>query len=140
MKKMLDQRHPPGRLCAIDDRYAIDNGAMIAWTGLLQVTIFISWKFLVYLELHSLLPGIIHVSFGLSSCPGPFCPPHSLAFYHSPLFVLLFSLIIPSINPWVKKPLWIHERPMLRNALERMPSLLVGVQIDPRAEHSSESF
>jgi N6-L-threonylcarbamoyladenine synthase len=36
MRRMLSQRIPPGRLCAIDDRYAIDNGAMIAWTGLLQ--------------------------------------------------------------------------------------------------------
>lgn len=36
MRSMLSQRTPPGRLCAIDDRYAIDNGAMIAWTGLLQ--------------------------------------------------------------------------------------------------------
>lgn len=36
MQKMLEQRNPPGRLCAIDDRYAIDNGAMIAWAGLLQ--------------------------------------------------------------------------------------------------------
>jgi len=25
-----------GRVCAMDDRYCIDNGAMIAWTGLLQ--------------------------------------------------------------------------------------------------------
>lgn len=37
MRQMLNQRHPPGRLAAIDDRYAIDNGAMIAWTGWLQV-------------------------------------------------------------------------------------------------------
>lgn len=36
MEKMVAQRSPPGRLCAIDDRYAIDNGAMIAWAGLLQ--------------------------------------------------------------------------------------------------------
>jgi len=36
MRRMLAQRIPPGKLCAIDDRYAIDNGAMIAWTGLLQ--------------------------------------------------------------------------------------------------------
>lgn len=33
---MLSQRNPPGRLCGMDDRYCIDNGAMIAWTGLLQ--------------------------------------------------------------------------------------------------------
>eukprot|EP00009_Paramoeba_aestuarina_P008183 CAMPEP_0201520174 /NCGR_PEP_ID=MMETSP0161_2-20130828/10540_1 /ASSEMBLY_ACC=CAM_ASM_000251 /TAXON_ID=180227 /ORGANISM="Neoparamoeba aestuarina, Strain SoJaBio B1-5/56/2" /LENGTH=343 /DNA_ID=CAMNT_0047918455 /DNA_START=14 /DNA_END=1045 /DNA_ORIENTATION=+ len=35
MKTMLSQREK-GRLCATDDRYCIDNGAMIAWTGLLQ--------------------------------------------------------------------------------------------------------
>jgi len=36
MEKMLSQRNPPGRLCGMDDRYCIDNGAMIAWTGLIQ--------------------------------------------------------------------------------------------------------
>lgn len=36
MQQMLDQRHPPGKVCAMDDRYCIDNGAMIAWAGLLQ--------------------------------------------------------------------------------------------------------
>eukprot|EP01128_Nolandella_sp_AFSM9_P011090 TRINITY_DN7802_c0_g1_i1.p1 TRINITY_DN7802_c0_g1~~TRINITY_DN7802_c0_g1_i1.p1 ORF type:complete len:367 (+),score=34.95 TRINITY_DN7802_c0_g1_i1:72-1103(+) len=36
MANMLSQRNPPGKLCSIDDRYAIDNGGMIAWTGLLQ--------------------------------------------------------------------------------------------------------
>jgi N6-L-threonylcarbamoyladenine synthase len=25
-----------GRVCAMDDRYCIDNGAMIAWPGLIQ--------------------------------------------------------------------------------------------------------
>lgn len=34
MKQMLKERQ--GLLCAIDDRYAIDNGCMIAYTGLLQ--------------------------------------------------------------------------------------------------------
>jgi N6-L-threonylcarbamoyladenine synthase len=33
---MLSQRHPPGNLCAMDDRYCIDNGAMIAWAGALE--------------------------------------------------------------------------------------------------------
>ena len=32
---MLEERG--GTLCATDDRYCIDNGAMIAWTGLLQL-------------------------------------------------------------------------------------------------------
>jgi len=32
MASMVSQR-THGQLCAIDDRYAIDNGAMIAWTG-----------------------------------------------------------------------------------------------------------
>jgi len=36
MQKMLNQREPPGVLCGMDDRYCVDNGAMIAWTGLLQ--------------------------------------------------------------------------------------------------------
>jgi N6-L-threonylcarbamoyladenine synthase len=36
MAKMLSQRHPPGKLCGMDDRYCIDNGAMIAWAGLLK--------------------------------------------------------------------------------------------------------
>jgi len=36
MQKMLQQRNPPGVFCGMDDRYCIDNGAMIAWTGLLQ--------------------------------------------------------------------------------------------------------
>eukprot|EP01125_Pyxidicula_operculata_P019996 TRINITY_DN7291_c0_g1_i1.p1 TRINITY_DN7291_c0_g1~~TRINITY_DN7291_c0_g1_i1.p1 ORF type:complete len:260 (-),score=31.86 TRINITY_DN7291_c0_g1_i1:47-826(-) len=36
MEEMLKQRNPPGRLCGMDDRYCIDNGAMIAWTGLIQ--------------------------------------------------------------------------------------------------------
>lgn len=36
MQKMLDQRIPPGKLCGMDDRYCIDNGAMIAWAGLLE--------------------------------------------------------------------------------------------------------
>jgi len=36
MHKMLQQRNPPGALCGMDDRYCVDNGAMIAWTGLLQ--------------------------------------------------------------------------------------------------------
>ena len=31
---MLEDRN--GSLCATDDRYCIDNGAMIAYTGLLQ--------------------------------------------------------------------------------------------------------
>lgn len=35
MKQMLDDRG--GTLCATDDRYCIDNGAMIAWTGLLML-------------------------------------------------------------------------------------------------------
>ncbi|XP_049848995.1 probable tRNA N6-adenosine threonylcarbamoyltransferase [Schistocerca gregaria] len=36
MGAMLDQRRPRGTLCAMDERYCIDNGAMIAWTGALQ--------------------------------------------------------------------------------------------------------
>lgn len=36
MEQMLQQRNPPGRLCGMDDRYCIDNGAMIAWTGLIE--------------------------------------------------------------------------------------------------------
>lgn len=36
MAQMLSQRNPPGKLCGMDDRYCIDNGAMIAWAGLLQ--------------------------------------------------------------------------------------------------------
>lgn len=37
MRDMLAQRQPtPGVLCAMDDRYCIDNGAMIAWTGLIM--------------------------------------------------------------------------------------------------------
>lgn len=36
MQQMLNQRTPPGKLCGMDDRYCIDNGAMIAWTGLLD--------------------------------------------------------------------------------------------------------
>lgn len=35
MKQMLDERG--GTLCATDDRYCIDNGAMIAWTGLVML-------------------------------------------------------------------------------------------------------
>lgn len=34
--QMLAQRNPPGMLCAMDDRYCIDNGAMIAWAGAIQ--------------------------------------------------------------------------------------------------------
>eukprot|EP00298_Acanthocystis_sp_HF-20_P000961 c11338_g2_i1.p1 GENE.c11338_g2_i1~~c11338_g2_i1.p1 ORF type:complete len:338 (+),score=135.79 c11338_g2_i1:1-1014(+) len=34
MQVMVEERG--GRLCAMDDRYCIDNGAMIAYTGLLQ--------------------------------------------------------------------------------------------------------
>jgi N6-L-threonylcarbamoyladenine synthase len=34
MKIMLEERG--GSLCAMDDRYCIDNGCMIAYTGLLQ--------------------------------------------------------------------------------------------------------
>lgn len=34
MQEMLKERG--GKLCAMDDRYCIDNGAMIAYTGLLQ--------------------------------------------------------------------------------------------------------
>lgn len=34
MKQMVEQRG--GRVCAMDDRYCIDNGAMIAWTGMLM--------------------------------------------------------------------------------------------------------
>uniref|UniRef100_A0A6B2L997 N(6)-L-threonylcarbamoyladenine synthase n=1 Tax=Arcella intermedia TaxID=1963864 RepID=A0A6B2L997_9EUKA len=34
--QMLQQRNPPGKLCGMDDRYCIDNGAMIAWAGFLQ--------------------------------------------------------------------------------------------------------
>lgn len=34
MRTMLEERG--GRLCATDDRYCIDNGAMIAYTGLLE--------------------------------------------------------------------------------------------------------
>ena len=33
MALMVADRH--GRVCAMDDRYCIDNGAMIAYTGLL---------------------------------------------------------------------------------------------------------
>jgi len=36
MAQMLSQRIPPGKLCAMDDRYCIDNGAMIAWAGALM--------------------------------------------------------------------------------------------------------
>jgi len=36
MAQMLSQRNPPGKLHATDDRYCIDNGVMIAWTGLLM--------------------------------------------------------------------------------------------------------
>eukprot|EP01130_Rhizamoeba_saxonica_P008580 TRINITY_DN3472_c0_g1_i1.p1 TRINITY_DN3472_c0_g1~~TRINITY_DN3472_c0_g1_i1.p1 ORF type:complete len:225 (+),score=57.81 TRINITY_DN3472_c0_g1_i1:485-1159(+) len=35
MEQMLQQRNPPGTLCAMDSRYCIDNGAMIGWAGLL---------------------------------------------------------------------------------------------------------
>lgn len=35
MKQMLDERG--GTLYAMDDRYCIDNGAMIAWTGMLAL-------------------------------------------------------------------------------------------------------
>eukprot|EP01112_Ceratiomyxa_fruticulosa_P008336 TRINITY_DN2156_c0_g4_i4.p1 TRINITY_DN2156_c0_g4~~TRINITY_DN2156_c0_g4_i4.p1 ORF type:complete len:337 (-),score=39.15 TRINITY_DN2156_c0_g4_i4:90-1100(-) len=35
MQQMVSQR-PNGKLFATDDRYCIDNGAMIAWAGLLQ--------------------------------------------------------------------------------------------------------
>jgi len=35
MNNMLQQREPKGTLCGMDDRYCIDNGAMIAWTGYL---------------------------------------------------------------------------------------------------------
>jgi N6-L-threonylcarbamoyladenine synthase len=35
MRIMLEERG--GSLCATDDRYCIDNGAMIAWTGLLML-------------------------------------------------------------------------------------------------------
>ena len=31
---MVEERG--GSLCAMDDRYCIDNGAMIAWPGLIQ--------------------------------------------------------------------------------------------------------
>jgi len=34
MQQMLEERG--GKLHATDDRYCIDNGAMIAWTGLLM--------------------------------------------------------------------------------------------------------
>eukprot|EP01114_Cavostelium_apophysatum_P022518 TRINITY_DN8177_c0_g1_i1.p1 TRINITY_DN8177_c0_g1~~TRINITY_DN8177_c0_g1_i1.p1 ORF type:complete len:346 (-),score=50.41 TRINITY_DN8177_c0_g1_i1:17-1024(-) len=34
MREMVEERN--GTLCATDDRYCIDNGAMIAWTGLLM--------------------------------------------------------------------------------------------------------
>ena len=34
MSKMAEERN--GKLFATDDRYCIDNGAMIAWTGLLM--------------------------------------------------------------------------------------------------------
>lgn len=34
MKDMVSERG--GKLCAMDDRYCIDNGCMIAYTGLLQ--------------------------------------------------------------------------------------------------------
>jgi len=36
MNAMLQQREPPGQLCHMDDRYCIDNGAMIAWAGYLS--------------------------------------------------------------------------------------------------------
>lgn len=36
MKCMLQQRISPGNLCAMDSLYCIDNGAMIAWAGLLH--------------------------------------------------------------------------------------------------------
>lgn len=36
VESMLAQREPPGKLCAMDDRYCIDNGAMIAWAGALM--------------------------------------------------------------------------------------------------------
>eukprot|EP01103_Thecamoeba_quadrilineata_P009650 TRINITY_DN19443_c0_g1_i1.p1 TRINITY_DN19443_c0_g1~~TRINITY_DN19443_c0_g1_i1.p1 ORF type:complete len:138 (-),score=28.00 TRINITY_DN19443_c0_g1_i1:178-591(-) len=35
MGEMVKQRG--GSVCAMDDRYCIDNGAMIAWTGLLAL-------------------------------------------------------------------------------------------------------
>ena len=50
MRVMLSQRHPPGKLCAIDDRYAIDNGAMIAWTGYLQVPPLSTFVFIAFLR------------------------------------------------------------------------------------------
>jgi N6-L-threonylcarbamoyladenine synthase len=34
MAQMLEDRE--GSLCSMDDRYCIDNGAMIAYTGILQ--------------------------------------------------------------------------------------------------------
>eukprot|EP01120_Amphizonella_sp_Union-15-10_P014583 TRINITY_DN7116_c0_g1_i1.p1 TRINITY_DN7116_c0_g1~~TRINITY_DN7116_c0_g1_i1.p1 ORF type:complete len:365 (-),score=69.89 TRINITY_DN7116_c0_g1_i1:39-1055(-) len=36
MAQMLTQRNPPGILYSTDDRYCIDNGTMIAWTGLVM--------------------------------------------------------------------------------------------------------
>jgi len=36
MENMLSQRIPAGKLCGMDDRYCIDNGAMIGWAGLLS--------------------------------------------------------------------------------------------------------
>lgn len=36
IEQMLSQREPKGTLCAMDDRYCIDNGAMIAWAGAIQ--------------------------------------------------------------------------------------------------------
>lgn len=36
LEQMLSQREPKGTLCAMDDRYCIDNGAMIAWAGAIQ--------------------------------------------------------------------------------------------------------
>jgi len=36
MANMLSQRIPAGKLCGMDDRYCIDNGAMIGWAGLLK--------------------------------------------------------------------------------------------------------
>jgi len=36
VQTMLEQRSTPGQLCGMDDRYCIDNGAMIAWAGLVE--------------------------------------------------------------------------------------------------------
>jgi len=36
MANMLSQRIPAGKLCGMDDRYCVDNGAMIGWAGLLK--------------------------------------------------------------------------------------------------------